>query len=243
MAPVNSSLITTCLQKASDKKNRLVILAQSIGKKTLNCHKQNLALSAPIKKDSQFVIPTEYTDFCWFDSGDIEPDWMLIFGDRVNAPFLQIHNYHWLCDGTFKICPMQFYQLITVHNQMGGFYPRCICAVLPNQLEQTYATLLKSIYTVSNYAQPPTILIDFKRAAVNIFGKAYLKSSVEGCYFHLGQAFLRKINKPGLKKAYENNCELSLDHRSISALGFVPTALVGKIVWERYWESRAWLTI
>ena len=39
-----------------------------------------------------------------------------------------------------------------------------------------------------------------ERAAVNAFANAYIKISIRGCYFHICQAFLQKINDLGLKK-------------------------------------------
>ena len=121
---------------------------------------------------------------------------------------------------------MQFYQLYTIHIQIGGFYPPCLYDLLPNKTEQLYSKFLNAITSVSDNAQPSRILLDFERAAVNAFTSEFPESSIKGCYSHLCQAFLRKINELGLKKAYENNCELSLALRLIPALSFVPTDLV-----------------
>ena len=194
--------------------------------RTLNGQKQNLVPSLPIIKDKHFKISTEHSDFCSFDSGVINPERTLVFGDRDNVHALRVHNSLWLCDGTFKFCPMQFYQLYTIHIPIGGFYPPCLYVLLPNKTEQTYSKFLKAIASVSDNAQPSKILLDFERSAVNAFTSAFPESSFKGCYFHLCQAFLRKINELGLEKAHENKCELSLALRLTPALCFVPTDLV-----------------
>ena len=154
------------------------------------------------------------------------PREFLFFGHRDIVHALRVHISLWLCDGTFKICPMQFYQLYTIHIHIGGFYPPCLYALLTNKTEQTNLKFLKAIASVSDNAQPSRILLDFEQAAVNAFTSAFPESSIKGCYFHLCQASLRKTNELGLKRAYENNCELSLVLRFIPALSFVPTDLV-----------------
>ena len=80
--------------------------------------------------------------------------------------------------------------------------------------------------TSCDNTQPSRIVLDFEHAAVNALTSAFPESSIKGCYFHLCQAFLRKVNELGLKKAYEIKCELSLALRVIPALSFVPTDLV-----------------
>ena len=143
--------------------------------------KQNLVPSLPIIKDRHFIIPTEYSDFCLFDSVVMNPIRIIVFDDRDNVHALRVQKFLWLCDGTFKICPMQFYQLYTIHIQIFRFYPPCLYALLP---EQTYSKFLKVIISVSDNAQPSRILLDFERAAVNAFTSAFPESSIVGCYFH-----------------------------------------------------------
>ena len=46
----------------------------------------------------------------------MDPERILIFGDGDNAHALRVKNSLWLCDGTFKICPMQIYQLTSSDN-------------------------------------------------------------------------------------------------------------------------------
>ena len=93
----------------------------------------------------------------------------------------------------------------TIHIQNDGFYPPCNYALLPNKTEQTFLKFLKAISSVSDNAQLSRILLDFERAGVNSFQRAFPEPSVKVCYSHLCQAFLRKVKELLLKKAYENN--------------------------------------
>ena len=68
IVPINKCIIATCLQEVTDEKAvQSMFFAQSCRKK-LNRQRQNLVPSLPIIKDRPFLIPTEYTDFCLFDS-------------------------------------------------------------------------------------------------------------------------------------------------------------------------------
>ena len=97
IVPVNISIIATCLQEVTDEKAvQLSLPCRAAINRTLNRQKQNLVPSLPIIKDRHFIIPTEYSDFCLFDSGLMDPERILIFGDNVHA--LRVHNSLWLCD-------------------------------------------------------------------------------------------------------------------------------------------------
>ena len=98
---------------------------------------------------------------------------ILIFGDWDKAHALQVNNSFWLCH--IQSYPMQFYQIYTVHIQTNCFYQPCIYAVLPNKTEQTYAKSLKATYTVSENAQPSTILLDFNEPP-SMLSEMHIKS-------------------------------------------------------------------
>ena len=105
IVPVSSSIIATCLQEMTDEKAvQLSLPSRGAKNKTLNRQKQNLVPSLPIIKDRHFIIPMEYSDICLFDSGVMNPERILFFGDRNNVHALRVHNSLWLCDGTFKVC-------------------------------------------------------------------------------------------------------------------------------------------
>src|SRR6476469_9109228 len=71
-------------------------------------------------------------------------------------------------------------------------------------------------------AAPGSSLIYFERAAINAFSTAYPGVFVRGCYFHLCQCVVRKMNEVGLKSVYENNNEVRGFVCCLPALAFVP---------------------
>jgi len=88
--------------------------------RSLRRHRQKAAESwndpmPPIPIDCNFVMPERFSDFVQYDSG-VEEDRLIIFGCTalldgvVRAPV-------WLADETFKVVPLLFFQLYTLHFQ------------------------------------------------------------------------------------------------------------------------------
>ena len=113
--PVNSQIIAASLQLVQDEKaTQLSLPSRSALTRTLNRSKQTTSLPTIATDDRHFEIPDRFKQFCLFDSGKQDTERILIFGDLENLNALKLYNKTWLVDGTFKICPSQFYQLYTV---------------------------------------------------------------------------------------------------------------------------------
>jgi len=93
---------------------------------------------------------------------------------------------------------------------------------MTNKTVQTYERVLNELKRLIPLAAPGSILVDFERAAINAFTSAYPTASVRGCYFHLCQSVLRKVNDVGLKVQYEMDNEVRRFIRCFPALAFVP---------------------
>ena len=65
------------------------------------------------------------------------------------------------------------------------------------------------------------ILLDFESASVNAFRSAFPNATVAGCYFHLTQSVMRKVNEIGMKEDYEKNDSLRLTFCCLPALATV----------------------
>jgi hypothetical protein len=82
--------------------------------------------------------------------------------------------------------------------------------------------VLERLRDIVPLAKPKTVLVDFERAAMNAFRTAYPDARITGCYFHLCQSVIRKVNEVGLKTAYETDNEIRGYVRCLPALAFVP---------------------
>ena len=167
----------------------------------------------------QFTLPESLRDFLIADTGSEDLERILVFGDKDLVNLLQASK-QWLADGTFKLSPTLFYQLYTIHAQVGHSAPACVYALLPNKSEKTYSRMIELISPSMPDASPSRILLDFEQAPMNAFQKFFISAQMSGCYFHLCQSLNRRINELCLIKVYENKPELALALRCLPALAF-----------------------
>ncbi len=76
---------------------------------------------------------------------------------------------------------------------------------------------------------PSMILLDFEMAAVNSFREVFPNALLQGCYFHLNQCLVRKVQNLDLKRRFDEDMEYKLMVKSMAALSFVPTDEVAEI--------------
>ena len=69
---------------------------------------------------------------------------------------------------------------------------------------------------------PQKVLVDFEKACMNAVRIAFPNAEVKGCYFHLCQSLVRKVNSVGLKAEFQSDIEMRLKLKSLAALTFVP---------------------
>ena len=189
--PVNNMIIASSLLPiGSDIATQLSLPTRSAINRTLNRQKASENLQELPITDRHFEVPAKFKEFCLYDTGTTDNERMLIFGTHENLESLKTNNALWLCDGTFKVSPLQFYQLYTIHIQIGGFYPPCIYALLSNKRENSYRKLLVGLNQLTDAAE----------------GLARTTNAVEG--WHLGVTSLFQGNHPCIRTFLE---KISLD--------------------------------
>ena len=184
----------------------------------------------PPPQSRHFAIPDEYLDVVLYDSGVDDPTRILALGKYELLIYLQ--SEVWMGDGTFDTSPLIFFQLYTVHARVGNSYPPCVYFLLPNKTAETYTRMIQILKNMNLAVNPSKILLDFELAAINSFQSEFPQAQVSGCFFHLNQAVIRKVNELGLKRRYETDNEFAMLVKSLPALAFVPVDEVGEIFEE-----------
>lgn len=206
MALPKRSLLTRTLQRKRQK-----IMIES----------NNGQLLPAVPSDLDFDIPEQFREMVRYDSGPGE-DRIILMGSLQLLDGLARADV-WLADGTFKVVPTIFFQLYSFHfNFASGINPAGLYCLLTNKTAATYERVLVEILKLVPLASPKTILIDFEKAAMNAMSAAFPNARITGCYFHLCQSVIRKVNEIGLKVDYENNNEVRGYVRCLAALAFVP---------------------
>ena len=177
------------------------------------------------------VLPLNYQttstgeQFLIHDSGDNDPDRMIIFGSE-QAVHLRANSEHWYGDATFKVCPEIFFQLYTLHAQHDGRIFPCIFALLPNKTQATYNRFFREVFGhILAYGNgPDDILIDFERSVINAISIQNPNIDIKGCFYHLCSNIWKHIQNFGLQERYKGDAEFALQIRMIAALAFLPPA-------------------
>ena len=160
--------------------------------------KQLDANMPPISVARNFEIPEIFENFIRYDSGSNDLERIVLCGDPETLKILE-KSFFWLADGIFKITPKMFYQLYSINVSVSGIAPACNYAFLPNKTEKTYNRFLQALIDLAPNCRPEKHLLDFEQAALQSFQKTFPEAHLSGCFFHLSQSNMGKINELGLK--------------------------------------------
>lgn len=153
-------------------------------------------------------------------------------------------------DGTFKICPMLFRQIYTLHGLVGlGQMKRVVPLVfvlMSNKSELLYRRLF-DLFTdlCDDYGlslAPRYVLTDFESAIIAAVRVKFPSAEHKGCFFHLAQIIYRNVQAKGLQTIYADpESEYSIKVRQIAALAFLsPTEIPGAFdLVKELFDSRA----
>ena len=132
-----------------------------------------------------------------------------------------------LMDGTFYACPTLFAQLFIVHGKKKYTHVPLAFFLLPGKEMTTYQRALQKlkVFLPPTYT-PRTVYLDFEDSIHTAVRNVWHTTQVQGCRFHLGQSWFRKLQKLGLVKTYRSASAAGSYLRSFFGLSFVePTKI------------------
>lgn len=150
---------------------------------------------------------------------------ILVF-DGVGYQELLRNNIFFL-DGTFKSCPKQFSQLLSIHADCGSteyenqVYSIFFC-LLPGKKESTYRSLFSELKTLCPHWKPKLMKMDFEAAMLKASQEEFPDSKISGCTFHFTQSLWRNIQSLGLTSLYKSNDEVRNIFKMCAALAYLP---------------------
>ncbi|ODM87485.1 FLYWCH-type zinc finger-containing protein 1 [Orchesella cincta] len=188
--------------------------------KALNSHPIPSSL-VTLSLSDKYLRTQNGENFLLFDSG-ASNDRILVFGTQSNLHHM-INSSEWYADGTFKVAPLLFDQLYTIHVARFNKVIPTVYALLPNRQQSTYVRLLTALKDLAPNLNPVSITTDFEKAAKNAFEIVFPNAMQNGCLFHFGQCFWRKIQSmPDVSKNYVSDPDYALKIKCLTALAFVP---------------------
>ena len=99
-----------------------------------------------------FDIPEEFAPLVLHDTGPKDKNRIIALGHEDFMPILKKDLL--FGDGTFQVVPAMFYQLYTVHAQVGSNYPPSIYFLLPNKTAKTYTRMIQIMKEVAPGCDP-----------------------------------------------------------------------------------------
>ncbi|CAL2043536.1 unnamed protein product [Caenorhabditis brenneri] len=132
---------------------------------------------------------------------DSEP--LLIFASEAGLNHLSQGNIIFV-DGTFDCTPDGFCQLFTMHVYLSESVIRpVVFALLPSKRKVCYTTVIEELKKQPQLANwdPEMVISDFELNIQKAFREQFPSIRIHSCYFHLIQAWRRKMQK---LKIYED---------------------------------------
>ncbi|CAF3241198.1 unnamed protein product [Rotaria sp. Silwood2] len=162
------------------------------------------------------------------DRGDdfilYEDNEMIIFTTKRNLYLLK-ECTHWFVDGTFKVCPKQFYQLFTLHALLKSVVIPLVYGLLIGKSSDDYKQFFEKVLEQDDF-QPESILSDFESGTIKTIKELFPNTVHRGCLFHYGQCIWRHIQENGLSTKYDDDDNFRLNVRKLLSLPFVPASEV-----------------
>ena len=139
-----------------------------------------------------------------------------------------------IIDGTFKVAPHLFTQLLTVHGlTTDGYRLPLTYGLLPGKRQEMYCNLLNELDT-NGPLQPLTVLADFEMGLRNAISTTWPNAAIRGCYFHFKQCLRRNLDRLGLTYEYQVfGSDIRRSFQNIGALPFLPIEDVGSLTISR----------
>lgn len=134
----------------------------------------------------------------------------------------------WCIDGTFKISPKNFYQVIIITCRIYNRYFPVTYIMLPNKLEETYVYAFQVLLDHLVEVKIKFIITDFEIGLSNACKKVFKEAKIRLCLFHLSQSIWRKVQKFGLVTEYKEDPHLRNCIKMLLCLCFVEQTQIKK---------------
>nr|XP_047122954.1 uncharacterized protein LOC124806256 [Hydra vulgaris] len=124
----------------------------------------------------------------------INNDYAHIFiGKTVVASPTDLH-----VDGTFKVVPRMFYQMITFGYILLDHFIPTIFILMTRKTQELYSLAFSKVAELVPHLSPLRIMTDYEQALMNTLEIQYPLAEISGCWFHYVNAVVNKCKHLGL---------------------------------------------
>lgn len=127
-----------------------------------------------------------------------------------------------LMDGTFYTAPLLFTQVLIIHGRKRNRHVPLVHFLLTSKTAAAYTLALTKLRTFLPPTYTPNVInVDFECAIRSAIRTVWPGTTIQGCRFHLGQAWHRKIQSLGLSRIYKSRSAEGSYLRSFFGLSFI----------------------
>lgn len=149
-------------------------------------------------------IPAPFSKFMLADYNDESEGVRILIFCSNEARALLREKKIFFSDGTFKICPVPFTEVYTIHADLGSSEDTInviplIYALLSHKRKTTYTTLFSLIKSQIPDWNPSIFITDFEEAAIQAIADVFPNAEHQGCYYHFSNKLWRKSKQLGIK--------------------------------------------
>uniref|UniRef100_A0A0L8GFH2 MULE transposase domain-containing protein n=1 Tax=Octopus bimaculoides TaxID=37653 RepID=A0A0L8GFH2_OCTBM len=216
-------VIATVVRNLDKEAQSLLQTIPGLSRNIRNWRQHTLGIPALPACRSGFEIPdaVKYLEngslFLVFD----ESDKSLVFYLEKCLDDLE-SSENWACDGTFKVSPSLWCQLLTLHITSGGSCVLRLFALLPDKKEASYLRVVSAVRDLRANCRPAICLMNFEKALHNSFASVFPHLEVVGCVLHLRSSVWRKVSALGESRRYIMDEGFQLKIKCFCALAFLP---------------------
>lgn len=151
-----------------------------------------------VQVPSKFLNNFMLADYCF------EENRIIIFCSQETRKLIPLIT-EFFFDGTFKSCPRPFYQLFTVHGEVGSTAETTnviplIFVLMCDKKEKNYSIVFSLLKSKLGW-NPSKIHCDYERAAINAIKREFPTVTIIGCYYHWSRCVWRKAKSMGFTKS------------------------------------------
>ena len=150
--------------------------------------------------------------FLYFDSGKSDSRFLVFAILPALDLLFQSEICH--CDGTFSVVPDVFYQVYNIHGVIENAVKHLVYALLPNKTPEKLFGCLEQF--------GKKVVVDFEAAVRNAIRKMQHDTEIQFCFFHLGQAVWRNVQKLGFTRKHMEDDDFWLNVKKMICMAFVP---------------------
>jgi len=95
-------------------------------------------------------------------------------------------------------------------------------ALMTRKSQDAYRAVFNKVHNLVPDFKPVSAMADYEDTSVAALREVFGEVNVSGCWFHFGQAIIKRVNKIGLKDAYTNEPDVKKVVQSLLGLPLLP---------------------